>query len=101
MHLRSMIALIVTALSAPTCTELDPMQPAPSSSSAVLAAGDTVAVWMTTGSKSALTYAPLPQDDPRQRQPDISRAGQLLGWRPTIELEEGLERTINYFKTMV
>jgi UDP-glucuronate decarboxylase len=54
-----------------------------------------------TGSKSALTYAPLPQDDPRQRQPDISRAGQLLGWRPTIELEEGLERTINYFKTMV
>ena len=54
-----------------------------------------------TGSKSALTYAPLPQDDPRQRQPDISRAGQLLGWRPTIELEEGLERTINYFKTIV
>ena len=54
-----------------------------------------------TGSKSALTYAPLPQDDPRQRQPDISRARELLGWRPTIELEEGLKRTIDYFKTMV
>ena len=54
-----------------------------------------------TGSKSALTYAPLPQDDPRQRQPDISRAGELLGWRPTIELDEGLKRTINYFKTML
>ena len=54
-----------------------------------------------TGSKSALTYAPLPQDDPRQRQPDISRARELLGWRPTIELEEGLKRTIDYFKTML
>ena len=54
-----------------------------------------------TGSKSELTYAPLPQDDPRQRQPDISRARELLGWRPTIELEEGLKRTIDYFKTMV
>jgi glucosylceramidase len=54
MHLRSAIALVVAALSAPTCTDLDPMQPASSPSAALAAAGDTVAVWMTTGNKSAL-----------------------------------------------
>ncbi|HEX8652770.1 MAG TPA: UDP-glucuronic acid decarboxylase family protein [Pyrinomonadaceae bacterium] len=42
-------------------------------------------------------YYPLPQDDPRQRQPDITRARELLGWQPTIPLREGLERTIAYF----
>jgi UDP-glucuronate decarboxylase len=51
-----------------------------------------------TGSRSALIYKPLPQDDPKQRQPDISLAVERLGWRPTIELEEGLRKTIEYFK---
>src|SRR3954468_5097858 len=54
MHCRSGVALIVTALSAATCTELDPMQPASSPSAASIATGDTVAIWMTTGNKSAL-----------------------------------------------
>jgi UDP-glucuronate decarboxylase len=51
-----------------------------------------------TGSKSQLVFKPLPSDDPRQRQPDISLAKQVLGWSPTTELEQGLERTIRYFK---
>ncbi len=54
-----------------------------------------------TGSASTLTKAPLPQDDPRQRQPDITRARELLGWQPTIGLQEGLRRTIDYFKTVL
>jgi UDP-glucuronate decarboxylase len=54
-----------------------------------------------TGSKSKLTYEPLPEDDPRQRQPDITRAKSQLGWEPKVELEEGLKRTIDYFKAMV
>jgi UDP-glucuronate decarboxylase len=52
-----------------------------------------------TGSKSEVTSAPLPEDDPRQRQPDIGRARELLGWQPTIELDEGLERTIDDFQS--
>jgi UDP-glucuronate decarboxylase len=51
-----------------------------------------------TGSKSQLVFKQLPSDDPRQRQPDISLAQQVLGWSPTTELEQGLERTIRYFK---
>ena len=50
-----------------------------------------------TGSCSAIIYKPLPQDDPKQRQPDIRIAGECLGWQPTIELEEGLRKTIEYF----
>ena len=50
-----------------------------------------------TGSKSSLTFLPLPQDDPRQRQPDITKAENVLGWRPTIALKNGLVRTIEYF----
>jgi UDP-glucuronate decarboxylase len=49
------------------------------------------------GINAAIKYEPLPQDDPRQRQPDITRARELLGWQPTIALREGLERTIAYF----
>jgi len=52
-----------------------------------------------TGSQSKITYKPLPQDDPTQRQPDISLAKERLGWKPTVELEEGLKKTIEYFKT--
>lgn len=50
------------------------------------------------GSKSDLTYMPLPEDDPKQRQPDITRAQSLLGWTPTIELREGLKATTTYFR---
>lgn len=51
-----------------------------------------------TRSKSKLVFKPLPSDDPRQRQPDISLAAKVLGWSPTTDLERGLERTIRYFK---
>jgi dTDP-glucose 4,6-dehydratase len=54
-----------------------------------------------TGSKSNLVYRPLPEDDPKVRQPDITRARTLLGWEPKIGLEEGLTRTLEYFKTKV
>ncbi|HYF34031.1 MAG TPA: UDP-glucuronic acid decarboxylase family protein [Prosthecobacter sp.] len=50
-----------------------------------------------TGSRSTIINHPLPQDDPKQRRPDISRARELLDWRPTIQLEQGLKRTIAYF----
>jgi UDP-glucuronate decarboxylase len=50
-----------------------------------------------TGSKSELVYRPLPQDDPKQRQPDISLAKDKLGWEPRVALEEGLRKTIEYF----
>ena len=52
-----------------------------------------------TGSKSTITYLPLPQDDPRRRCPDISKAEHLLGWSPKLPLEEGLKKTIADFKT--
>jgi dTDP-glucose 4,6-dehydratase len=55
------------------------------------------AVLKATGSKSKLVFKPLPQDDPKQRQPDITRARKLLGWEPKVGLDEGLERTIEYF----
>jgi UDP-glucuronate decarboxylase len=51
-----------------------------------------------TGSRSRLSFKPLPADDPKQRRPDISLAKEVLGWSPTIELAEGLERTIRYFR---
>src|SRR5258705_1592869 len=50
------------------------------------------------GSKSDVEYLPLPEDDPKQRRPDISRAQKLLDWNPTIPLNEGLQKTISYFK---
>jgi UDP-glucuronate decarboxylase len=50
------------------------------------------------GSKSGVEYLPLPEDDPKQRRPDISRAQKLLDWNPTIALNEGLLKTISYFK---
>jgi UDP-glucuronate decarboxylase len=54
-----------------------------------------------TGSKSKLVYLPLPQDDPRQRQPDIALAKTELGWRPTVPLRDGLTATIAYFETIL
>jgi dTDP-glucose 4,6-dehydratase len=50
------------------------------------------------GSTSRIVYRPLPQDDPKQRQPDITRARTLLGWEPRVGLEEGLTQTVGYFK---
>ena len=54
-----------------------------------------------TGSKSQIVYRPLPTDDPKQRRPDITRARTLLGWEPKVQLEEGLIKTIEYFRTKV
>ena len=54
-----------------------------------------------TGSKSKLVFKPLPGDDPKQRRPNISLAGELFSWKPEIMLEEGLKRTIEYFKTVL
>ena len=51
-----------------------------------------------TGSRSKLEYGALPIDDPRQRQPNISKAGALLGWTPKVVLRDGLSRTIRYFE---
>ncbi len=51
-----------------------------------------------TGSSSKIVYQPLPEDDPRQRQPDISLARKTLGWEPKVPLEEGLRKTVAYFK---
>jgi UDP-glucuronate decarboxylase len=51
-----------------------------------------------TDSASTISYLPLPVDDPVRRRPDITRAAELLGWQPTIQLEEGLRRTIAYFR---
>ncbi|MFN3884779.1 MAG: UDP-glucuronic acid decarboxylase family protein [Rhodocyclaceae bacterium] len=51
-----------------------------------------------TGSKSRLEFRPLPQDDPVQRQPDIRKAQAVLGWAPTVSLEDGLKETIAYFR---
>ena len=51
------------------------------------------------GSKSRIVYRPLPQDDPKQRKPDITRAQTILGWQPKIGLEEGLAKTVGYFKS--
>jgi UDP-glucuronate decarboxylase len=53
------------------------------------------------GSKSGVSYLDLPQDDPRQRKPDISRARELLKWNPTVALREGLEKAVAYFKERV
>ena len=53
------------------------------------------------GSRSRIVHRPLPQDDPRQRRPDISRAGELLGWTPRVQLDEGLGRTIAYFDALL
>jgi len=56
-------------------------------------------VLAVTGSKSKIAYQPLPQDDPRQRRPDIGKARTLLGWEPKIDLEAGLRLSLEYFRT--
>ena len=59
------------------------------------------AVLEVTGSSSKMRYEPLPQDDPRQRRPDIGKAKRLLGWEPTIDLRTGLRLSLDYFKSAV
>ena len=59
------------------------------------------AVIRLTGSRSRLVFVPLPQDDPRQRQPDIALAMQQLQWQPTVSLETGLPKTIEFFKSLL
>ena len=54
-----------------------------------------------TGSRSRIIHQPLPQDDPRQRQPDISQARRILSWDPTIQLTEGLAKTIKFFESLL
>jgi len=54
-----------------------------------------------TGSKSTIVEMPLPQDDPRQRQPDITKAQAELGWQPQTPLREGLAKTIEYFEGII
>ena len=54
-----------------------------------------------TGSRAKIVHRPLPQDDPRQRKPDISRAQELMSWAPRTELREGLGRTIAYFERLL
>jgi dTDP-glucose 4,6-dehydratase len=59
------------------------------------------AVLEVTGSKSRIVYQPLPQDDPTQRQPDISKARRLFGWEPKIDLEAGLHLSLEYFQSTI
>jgi UDP-glucuronate decarboxylase len=54
-----------------------------------------------TGSSSRLDFRPLPEDDPRQRQPDITLAKQVLDWSPKVSLEDGLKETILYFRRIL
>jgi dTDP-glucose 4,6-dehydratase len=53
-----------------------------------------------TGSTAGIVYHPLPEDDPKQRRPDISKAKRLLGWSPVVTLEEGLKHTVEYFRQL-
>jgi len=57
-------------------------------------------VLRATGSRSEIVFRPLPTDDPKVRQPDIGKAKRLLGWEPTVELEEGLARTVEWCRTV-
>ena len=54
-----------------------------------------------TGSTSNIQFRPLPQDDPKQRRPDISKARRLLGWEPKVDLESGLKQSLEYFRKSV
>ena len=51
-----------------------------------------------SGSRSEITFRPLPTDDPKVRQPDIGKARRLLGWEPVVDVEEGLRRTIEWYR---
>ena len=59
------------------------------------------AIIRATGSRSKISFKPLPQDDPKQRKPDIAKAKKLLKWEPKVRLADGLTDTIAYFRTKV
>jgi dTDP-glucose 4,6-dehydratase len=59
------------------------------------------AILRLTGSRSRIVSKPLPQDDPKQRQPDITRARKTLKWEPQVDLDEGLTRTIEWFRERI
>jgi len=59
------------------------------------------AIIQATRSRSKIVHRPLPQDDPKQRQPDITKARKILKWEPKVPLAEGMAKTITYFKTKV
>ena len=54
-----------------------------------------------TETKSEITFEPLPEDDPKQRKPDITKAKELLNWEPKVDLKEGLIKTIDYYKSLL
>ena len=54
-----------------------------------------------TGSKSKIVYQPLPKDDPRKRRPDITLAKEKLNWQPKVKLDDGLKKTIGYFREII
>jgi dTDP-glucose 4,6-dehydratase len=54
-----------------------------------------------TGSKSKIVFKPLPEDDPKVRQPDITKANNLLGWSPKVNRREGLKKTLEYFRSKI
>jgi len=58
-------------------------------------------ILQVTGSRSKIVFKPLPEDDPKVRQPDISLARKLLGWEPKVKLEEGLKHTLDYFRKSI
>ena len=58
-------------------------------------------VLRAVGSTSRIVYRPLPPDDPRQRQPDITLARSKLGWEPRVTLDDGLKETVRYFRSLV
>src|SRR5438552_3257742 len=58
-------------------------------------------ITMVPGTRSTIVYEDLPQDDPKRRRPDITRARTLLGWEPTIDRADGLRRTLEYFRSVV
>jgi dTDP-glucose 4,6-dehydratase len=78
--------------------ETDPINLGNPSELSVLAFANTIQ--KLTGTTSEIVFKPLPVDDPRVRQPDVTRARTKLGWEPKVKLEEGLARTIEYFRNL-
>lgn len=90
---------LVRGLIAMMATEDEVIGPINLGNPAELSIGELAAAIIDlSGSSSKITLKPIPQDDPKRRKPDISLASTLLEWRPTVDLKQGLEKTIDYFK---